>query len=52
MPVIIEQASILLAFDGAVWAGAYRLLGALPEKLAAMLHSLSAITSTVIRTLS
>jgi hypothetical protein len=50
MPVIIEQATILLAFDGAVWTGAYRLLGAPPDKKAAILYSLSAMTSTVIRT--
>jgi hypothetical protein len=50
MPGIIEQASILHAFEGALWAGAYRLLGALPDNEAAMLYSLSAMTDTVMRT--
>jgi hypothetical protein len=38
-------ATILHAFEAAIWAGAYRLLGALPENRSAMLYSLNAITS-------
>src|SRR5215469_3292519 len=37
--------TVLLAFEGAVWAAAYRVVGALPDNRAAMLYSLSAITS-------
>ena len=37
--------TVLLAFEGALWAAAYRLLGALPDTRSAMLYSLSAITS-------
>jgi len=37
--------TVLLAFEGAVWAAAYRVLGALPDNRSAMLYSLSAITS-------
>jgi hypothetical protein len=37
--------TVLHAFEGAVWATAYRLLGALPDNRSAMLYSLSAITS-------
>ena len=37
--------TVLHAFEGAVWAAAYRLLGALPDNRSAMLYSLSAITS-------
>ena len=39
------SATILHAVEGAVWAGAYRLLGALPDNKAAMLYSLNAMTS-------
>ena len=38
-------ATCLHAFEAAIWASAYRLLGALPDERAAMLYSLSAITS-------
>ena len=37
--------TVLHAFEGAVWAATYRLLGALPDSRSAMLYSLSAITS-------
>ena len=37
--------TVLLAFEGAVWAAVYRVLGALPDSRSAMLYSLSAITS-------
>ena len=37
--------TVLHAFEGGVWAGAYWLLGALPDTRSAMLYSLSAITS-------
>ena len=39
------SATILHGVEGAIWAGAYRLLGALPEIKSAMLYSLSAMTS-------
>ena len=37
--------TVPLAFEGAVWAAVYRVLGALPDSRSAMLYSLSAITS-------
>jgi hypothetical protein len=37
--------TVLFAFEGAVWAAAYRVVGALPGNRLAMLYSLSAITS-------
>ncbi len=39
------SAAILHGIEGAVWAGAYRLLGALPDTKTAMLYSLNAMTS-------
>ena len=45
MSVTVTLATILHGVEGAVWAGAYRLLGALPDSKSAMLYSLSAITS-------
>jgi hypothetical protein len=36
---------ILHALEAAIWAAAYRLLGALPDNKSAMLYSLNAITS-------
>jgi len=39
------SATILHALEGFIWAGAYRILGALPENKSAMLYSLSAMTS-------
>jgi hypothetical protein len=45
MSVTVTLATILHGFEGAVWAGAYRLLDALPDNKSAMLYSLSAITS-------
>ena len=38
-------ATILHALEAAIWAAAYRLLGALPDQRSAMLYSLNAITS-------
>jgi hypothetical protein len=38
-------ATCLHALEAAIWAGAFRLLGALPDEKSAMLYSLSAITS-------
>jgi hypothetical protein len=38
-------ATILHGIEGAIWAAAYRLLGALPDNRSAMLYSLSAITT-------
>jgi hypothetical protein len=37
--------AILHALEGVMWAGAYRLLGALPDTKSAMLYSLNAMTS-------
>ena len=37
--------TILHGFEGVIWAGAYRLLGALPDDRSAMLFSLNALTS-------
>lgn len=39
------SATILHGIEGLVWAGTYRLLGALPDLKSAMLYSLSAMTS-------
>jgi hypothetical protein len=39
------SAVILQGFEGSIWAGAYRLLGALPDYKSAMLYSLNAMTS-------
>ena len=36
--------TVPLAFEGAVWAAAYRVVGTLPDNRSAMLYSLSAIT--------
>ena len=38
-------ATFLHAFEAAIWAAAYRFLGALPDNKGAMLYSLDAITS-------
>jgi hypothetical protein len=38
-------ATILHGAEAAIWAAAYRLLGALPDQRSAMLYSLNAITS-------
>jgi hypothetical protein len=45
MSVTTWLASSLHALEAATWAGAYWLLGALPDYKSAMLYSLSAITS-------
>ena len=45
MSVTVLLATILHAFEAALWAVAYRLLGALPDTKAAMLYSLSALTT-------
>lgn len=39
------SATFLHGVEAAIWAGAYRLLGALPEIKSAMLYSLSAMTT-------
>jgi hypothetical protein len=39
------SATILHAIEGLIWAGTYRLLGALPDFKSAMLYSLNAMTS-------
>lgn len=38
-------ATLLHGIEGAIWAAAYRLLGALPDNRSAVLYSLSAITT-------
>ena len=45
MSVTITLATLLHAIEGAVWAGAYRLLGAMPDNRSAMLYSLGAMTT-------
>jgi hypothetical protein len=45
MSVTTWLASSLHALEASIWAGAYQLLGALPDYKSAMLYSLSAITS-------
>lgn len=39
------SATVLHGIEGAIWAAAYRLLGASPDNKSAMLYSLSAMTS-------
>jgi len=39
------SATIMHGIEGTIWAGAYRLLGALPDTKTAMLYSLNAMTS-------
>ena len=45
MGVTALLATVLHGIEAATWAGAYRLLGALPDTKSAMLYSLSAMTS-------
>jgi hypothetical protein len=45
MGVTALWATILHAFEGALWAGAYRLLGALHDNKSAVLYSLGALTT-------
>ena len=45
MGVVALLATILHGIEGMVWAGAYRLLDALPDTHSAVLYSLSAITT-------
>jgi hypothetical protein len=45
MPGTALSAAILHGFEGAIWATAYRLLGALPDRKSAMLYSLNAMTT-------
>ena len=45
MIVTVALATILHGVEGAIWAGAYRLLGAMPDGRTAVLYSLSAMTS-------
>jgi hypothetical protein len=45
MGVTSLLATILHGFEGAIWAAAYRFLGALPDARTAMLYSISAMTS-------
>ena len=45
MGAVTLAATCLHAFEAGIWAGAYRVLGALPDSKSAMLYSLNAITS-------
>jgi hypothetical protein len=45
MAVTSLLATILHGIEGAIWAAAYRFLGALPDARTAMLYSISAMTS-------
>jgi hypothetical protein len=45
MGIAVLLITILHATEGAVWAGAYRLLGALPDIRSSMLFSLGAMTT-------
>jgi len=45
MSVAVLLATLLHSFEAAVWAVAYLLLGTLPDAKAAMLYSLSALTT-------
>lgn len=45
MSLTILLATVLHAMEAALWAAAYLLLGALPDRRSAMLYSLSALTS-------
>ena len=45
MSVVVLLATLLHAFEASVWAGAYLLLRALPDAKAAMLYSVSALTT-------
>ena len=45
MGFTVTLAAVLHGFESAVWAGSYRLLGALPDSKSAMLYSLNAMTS-------
>jgi hypothetical protein len=45
MGVTALLTTILHAFEGAIWAGAYRLLGALHDNKSAVLYSLGALTT-------
>ena len=45
MSLTVLLATLLHAFEAALWAAAYRLLSALPDAKTAMLYSLSAITT-------
>jgi hypothetical protein len=45
MSVVILLATLLHAFEASLWAVAYLLLGAIPNRKFAMLYSLSALTS-------
>jgi hypothetical protein len=48
-PIIISSVVLFVTMlhgaEASVWAGVYRMLGALPDETSAMLYSLSAITS-------
>ena len=39
------SATVVHGIEGSIWAGTYRLVGALPDTKTAMLYSLSAMTS-------
>ena len=45
MAVAVLLATALHSVEGAAWAGAFRLLGAVPDAKSAMLYSLNAMTT-------
>jgi hypothetical protein len=45
MGITTLMATLLHAIEATIWAGAYQLLGALPDSKSAMLYSLEAMTS-------
>jgi hypothetical protein len=45
MSIAVTLATLLHGIEGALWAGAHRALGALPDNKSAILNSLSALTS-------
>lgn len=45
MGAVVLSATLLHGSEGAIWAAAYNLLGALPDRKSAMLYSLNALTS-------
>jgi hypothetical protein len=48
MPVVALCAAILHGSEAAIWAAAYVLLGALPDRKSAMLYSLEALNGVIV----
>jgi hypothetical protein len=45
MGIAVLSATVLHGIEAMIWAGAFRMLGALPDSKSAMLYSLNAMTS-------